>query len=167
MSIISNFDLEEIAEVLKIPLISVCNKDLLRDIKNKKNGFYVVNLQNSVDANGNQLEGTHWVCFGKFKNQTAFYFDSYGFKPPLEILHFLRHCKTLYNKTQIQSLGQVCCGWYCIGIINYFVTHPSNSIEQNINGYSNLFSKTNLTGNQKILEKYLKKQININTSSKY
>ena len=56
----------------------VFSKDLLP--KNFKNGWYVINMQNH-----NEGHGTHWTCFKNTPNN-LFYWDSFGFEPPLQVL---------------------------------------------------------------------------------
>lgn len=155
MSVISNFDIEELATVLNLPLVGVYSKNRLP--KEKKQGYYVVNLQNDVDENGDQLEGTHWVCFGIFK-KNAFYFDSYGFICPVEVKKFLKGFNTYYNTQQIQSLNATCCGWYCVGACHYINKNDGSMIDKLVD-YIKMFEENDLKKNDKILYKYLTKQI--------
>lgn len=60
-------------------------------------------------------EGSHWVAFWK-KDNTAYYFDSFGnLPPPEEIVKYLGDkCHIYYNKTQYQTYGTVICGHLCL-----------------------------------------------------
>jgi hypothetical protein len=64
--------------------------------------------------------GSHWVCaYVDIPGKTAYYFDSYGYKPPKEIERFLRRCKeqgcenVYYNDIRHQRKGSE-CGMYCL-----------------------------------------------------
>lgn len=64
--------------------------------------------------------GSHWVCaFVDIPKQSAYYFDSYGYKPPKEIEVFLARCKEqgckyiYYNDFRHQRKGSE-CGMYCL-----------------------------------------------------
>ena len=64
--------------------------------------------------------GSHWVCsFVDYPKQSAYYFDSYGLPPPLEISTFLERCKEqgcdkiLYNDIRHQRKDSE-CGMYCL-----------------------------------------------------
>ena len=92
----------------------ICSKDTIPHIKN--NYWYIVNMENSVDKNGDPTLGTHWICFIK-QNSIIFYFDAFGIICPLEILNISNNNELIYNKTQIQNEGSSCCGWFCIALI--------------------------------------------------
>ena len=79
---LSNFDLEDMAEKDRLDLIGVFNKDMLP--KERVMGSYIINLQDYEDGNG-----THWVAFKIFDNKKCCYFDSFGFPMPKEINAFL------------------------------------------------------------------------------
>ena len=70
---LSNFDIEEIANHYQIPIVVVM-KDELKNIK-LINTNYIVNLESSKDGNG-----THWMGL-KIENKECVYFDSYGMLP--------------------------------------------------------------------------------------
>lgn len=68
--------------------------------------------------------GSHWVCaFLDLVKKEAYYFDSYGFEPPTEILEFLQKCKSspycervFYNDIRHQRKGSE-CGMYCLFVL--------------------------------------------------
>jgi hypothetical protein len=76
--------------------------------------FYIVNLD---DAKG---PGTHWVCIYNCNHNACYYFDSFGVDPCEEVLRFMRqsHKKILGSTYQIQKLGTIMCGYFCIYVCN-------------------------------------------------
>ena len=112
----TNVDLIKMAEHLKINLHDVLNKDYLEHIKPLP-GSYIVNLNNS------DKPGSHWICF-YLNNGVAYYFDSFGVSPPLEVLKFIkRYTRRIYiNDKTIQKLNSGGCGLYCLMFL-YHMTH--------------------------------------------
>lgn len=76
--------------------------------------FYIVNLD---DATG---PGSHWVCIFNCDPDVCYYFDSFGVDPADEVLKFMRqsHNKIAMNTYQIQELGTIMCGYFCIYVCN-------------------------------------------------
>lgn len=72
-------------------------------------------------------EGTHWTClFVKNSclanvdggnNGVAFYFDSFGLDPPLEILDYCKGLERYCSTSKIQKPDEVICGHYCIFVL--------------------------------------------------
>lgn len=59
-------------------------------------------------------DGTHWTCLF-IENDTVYYFDSFGFAPPLEVVRYCPNtAKRNYNTFKIQKPEEVICGHYCI-----------------------------------------------------
>jgi len=123
----SNYDLERMAKRYKIPLTSVLSKDqlsrpdLIRKLKNMSTFNLILNLQDSVNDNGEANLGTHWVCLSKLNN-TYLYFDSYGFPPPIEVsnlAHIDNIRNIIYTEKQIQKLNTEMCGQYCLMFLDY------------------------------------------------
>lgn len=76
--------------------------------KPKKIECAIVNLDLSVN------DGTHWVAYVKVNNYTN-YFDSYGLKPPKEILTYLtKKNNVFYNYQNCQGSNLYNCGHLCI-----------------------------------------------------
>ena len=86
----------------------VYSKDLLPEIF--KNGWYVINMQNH-----NEGHGTHWTCF-KNTPHNIFYFDAFGFEPPLQVL---KDKDIIWSNKQIQNELSSACGWFCVSCIKY------------------------------------------------
>jgi len=76
--------------------------------------FYIVNLD---DAKG---PGTHWVCIYNCNHNVCYFFDSFGVDPCVEVLEFMKqsHKKILGSTYQIQMLGTILCGYFCIYVCN-------------------------------------------------
>jgi hypothetical protein len=161
---LSNFDIENIADKLDLPIIGVFNKDTLP--REREIGSYFINMENS-DAG----DGTHWVYCkifcddernGKNNNNNlvcrALYFDSFGVDMPKEIEEFLRPFKPIpFNNRQIQNINGTQCGWYCL-CCDWVLEHNqhSNSYIDDYNKFLNFWSDDK-TKNLKILKEILSK----------
>ena len=90
----------------------VYSRDTLPKLLNPK--FYIVNLD---DAEG---PGTHWVCIYNCDHGVCYYFDSFGVDPCDEVLKFMKqsHKKIAMSTYQIQKLGTIMCGYFCIHVCN-------------------------------------------------
>ena len=105
----SNFQIEEICKELKIKQFRGV---FMRDQLNKNivtgNKCLVLNIDHSENP------GTHWTCL-LIENGLPYYFDSYGFAPPLEIIQYCESGD--YNSFPIQQPDEVICGHYCIYVL--------------------------------------------------
>lgn len=148
----TNFDLINICKNNGIPLNCVVMKDQLLSVRKKKNMNIIINLQSSTKGNG-----THWVAL-IIRNKNAFYFDSYGAIPPVEIIKFCGgavrggermddpvHAKQRignnalgYNAYIVQDLNSVECGLFCIALMHYLLLH-GNDIYVDANDFINMF----------------------------
>jgi hypothetical protein len=77
----------------------------------KKSFSCIINLEDSNE------DGSHWVCLYNDKNENfSEYFDSYGMKPALQTIGFVKKHfrKPIYfNDTQLQGDDSKKCGYYC------------------------------------------------------
>lgn len=94
-------------------------KDKLKNIKiNKtKTMSCICNLEDSTKG------GSHWVTVLYHpKLPHSYYIDSFGLKPPKDVINFLNKYKKpiFYNDANIQSLDSVRCGSYACDIIEFF-----------------------------------------------
>ena len=62
---LSNFDLERLAEFYHLPLVAITMKDELP--AKVEDGCYIINLQSSTSGNG-----THWLGLFIYKNNAYF-----------------------------------------------------------------------------------------------
>ena len=83
--------------------------------KPKENECGILNLDDMGD-NSPGNNGTHWTCWSK-KGVNKFYFDSFGLRPPLEIIKYLGSADLSYNTFQFQSSRDVFCGHLCLYVL--------------------------------------------------
>ena len=112
-------DIDEVARKLKLPLAGIFardrihSKDLVKPID-----FRVINLD-SYDG-----PGTHWVCLITYTaraSRKAYYYDSYGVVPPVEVEQFLnprplaraRPYDIYFQRDQLQHNSNL-CGWFVL-----------------------------------------------------
>lgn len=113
---ITNFDIEEIAHGLKLPIVGVFSKDRLP--QRRSVGSYYVNMEDH-DKGG----GTHWIFMRIFPCGSACYFDSFGISPPEQVRDFLKPFAPFpFSNRQIQDVKSENCGRFCI-LCDYFFTH--------------------------------------------
>jgi len=119
---LSNLDIEGLAEKIELPLVVVVSKDELKNVPHQI-GSYYINMQDS-----NKGEGSHWVFFRLYCDEEreeskkikdyicgAIYFDPFGIDMPKEVESYLKKFKPIpYNNKQIQSVNSSQCGWYCL-----------------------------------------------------
>jgi hypothetical protein len=105
---ISNFDIYNLCEKLKVPLNDILMRDQIEN-KQLQDGNYVFNMDTS-DGRGN-----HWCSF-VLDNKTIYYFDSYGMPCAEECVTAWDRVgyKIKCNSVHIQDLKSQLCGFYCI-----------------------------------------------------
>ena len=104
----SNFDLLESCQYLKIPIKNVLSRDeTVPD--NHKLGLFIYNLEPS------NMNGSHWVAT-YVKDRVINYFDSFGMPPFQEIVRHAkeRNLTLLHQNRQIQNLYTSTCGYFCL-----------------------------------------------------
>jgi hypothetical protein len=113
---ITNFDIQEIAQGLKLPIVGVFSKDRLP--QKRSIGSYYVNMEDHDKGSG-----THWVFMRIFPCGSACYFDSFGISPPEQVRDFLKPFAPFpFSNRQIQDFNSENCGRFCI-LCDYFFTH--------------------------------------------
>jgi len=148
----SNIELETIAKKKDIPLDAVVSKDLLSTLPFKED--VIINLQDLYNDDGSTNSGTHWVALSYNKKYNTFlYFDSYGLRPPTDVLNYVYKCKSrgvykprtrlIYNTTQIQRIQTTTCGLYCLAFLQYLDLHPCFSPEFALNRFIDEFDRLN------------------------
>ena len=82
---LTDSQIQDLAKRMSIPLADVVFKDEL-DTPLEFNKAYIINIQDSMDEQGNQNDGTHWTYLqcNKYNNgkMESIYFDPYGAPPP-------------------------------------------------------------------------------------
>lgn len=147
---LSNFNLEDIAEKMDLDLIGVFSKDTLPN--ERKVGAYIINLQDN-DAGG----GTHWTAFKIFENGKACYFDSFGLIAPKDVDIFLKPFKPYAtNNRHIQDIKSDKCGYFCLAFIDFFnkFNSKTNDVYDAYDDFLNMFS-ANQRQNDKIVMELL------------
>jgi len=118
---LSNFQIIDKCKELKIKKFKgVFMRDELKGKKANGDECMVMNIDDSNN------EGTHWTCLF-IKHGVSFYFDSYGFEPPLEVMAYCKGPR-YYSSFQIQKINEVICGHYCIYVL-YRLSRGSNFFE--------------------------------------
>ena len=142
--ILSNHDIYNINENLKIPNLLVINKDDLKNIDINNNNNYIVNIDKKDGL------GSHWVAI--YKN---IYFDSYGLKPPNVIENYFINGYHMNDK-QIQPLNKNAqyCGWVCLMFLNEMNKNNKNKNNIKFFNFLKLFNYNNKNNNKKIIYKY-------------
>lgn len=143
--------LKELSVKMEFPLVGVFFKDELPRILQYNTG-YIINLDNSVDEEGNQNEGTHWTTLqvNKYPNGQIepIFFDPYGAEPSESIKKFVKdNCgKYLpYTNKDIQSLMNNACGWYVCAFLHYINSwsHRSKDLYEDVNTFMSYFDDLN------------------------
>ncbi len=103
----SNFDIIDKCKELNISNFKgVFMRDELKG-SISKNECLILNMD---DSKG---DGTHWTSLYS-KNNKCYYFDSYGFDPPIEVQNYCRGKENYSNSFKIQTPDEVICGHYSL-----------------------------------------------------
>lgn len=105
--------------------------------------FFVVNMQDS-DKGG----GTHWVLLDNRAPSAVQYFDSMGEVPPQKVKKLMNGTKKpqVINRFEIQPMGSVTCGWYCIAAARALT-------KGNMEDFIAKFSMTDFKKNDRLLKR--------------
>ena len=109
--LLSNFELKDAVKKVKIPCFRGGGVFFLDTLPKKPNNKEcgIVNFDKSGGS------GTHWVAWYK-NGKTKMYFDSYGVRPPIEVIQYLGK-PISYNADQVQPAGWVFCGHLCLYVL--------------------------------------------------
>ena len=108
----SNFDLLEWAQYLKIPLKNVLSRDG-KVPHNHQLGLFIYNLEPAY------MSGSHWVAT-YVRDKVINYFDSFGMPPFQEMVDHAekKNLTLLHQNSQIQNLLSSTCGYFCLYFLN-------------------------------------------------
>src|SRR5271156_1929659 len=108
-SALTNIEIDDYAKKLKLQ--HYMKHRMIDEIKGiaKVNECGIINLDVSTGA------GTHYVCYFK-RGNLKIYMDSFGIKPPNEIVNYLKS-PILYSTFRIQQLNNTNCGKYCLYVL--------------------------------------------------
>lgn len=159
MVALTNYDLVAAAEKFDIPLVGVFSKDALVNKETSpplQDGGYIINLNDSVDAQGRRLDGSHWTCF-YIEGKEVAYFDSFGFGAPTSVLTYLVNFIPFpYNLKTIQNLDSGICGYYCLYFLYWMSRHTNiPSLKKRMERFLEQFS-TDVKQNRNILDRQFK-----------
>jgi len=163
---LTDYQLTELCNKMDIPLEGVYFKDELPR-KLKFNKSYIVNMEDSIDDEGNENQGSHWCCLqiNKYPNGKIepFWFDSMGAPPP-EIVKkiVLNFCgqKLPYNTKDIQSMMNSACGYFSCALLHYINACPTRSrdmyfdIENFLEMFDDLNKSVDFKKNEYILKHF-------------
>ena len=160
--------LKSLCGKMGVPLEFVGFKDELPK-KLKYNRSYIINLDNTIDDEGEDNEGTHWTCLqvNQYPNGKIepIFFDPYGAEPSQSIVKFVKdNCgKYLpYNKRDIQSLMNNACGWYCCAYLHFINASQYRckdlyeDTEKFLNMFDDLNHSTDFKKNEYILKHFFR-----------
>jgi len=158
---LSNFDLERLAEFYNLPLVAVAMKDELP--ATVKDGCYIINLQSSTSGSG-----THWLGLFIHKNN-AYYFDSFGAPPSVEIIKFVKKrkgCHLYYNNFIIQDLKSGNCSFYALAFLLWCYSYIllSKDMKNMFSDFVNTFVD-DTKENDKILKEFFETSVKPNRPS--
>ena len=145
---LTNFDIEKIAEENNYDLVGVFSKNQMP--KERVTGSYVINLQDAEDG-----EGTHWVACKIFDNKTCCYFDPFGLPPPPDVSEFLMLFKPIAsNNRTIQDFKSIKCGYFCLAFIKYFddFNTKKRDVYETYDDFINAFSNNSKVNDKVVIE---------------
>jgi hypothetical protein len=137
MKSLSDYDIYQILKKNNLIINGIYTKDKLPS--KLKNGFYIINMQDSTDGNG-----THWTILLK-NNNTIIYYDSFGVVGPETLTK--RFKKYYYSLLQCQNVASSSCGFFIIFFI-YFM-YNNRTLEQ-YNKFINIFHDTPINNEKKL-----------------
>jgi len=145
---LTNTQVWELAEKMRVPL---CFCDFKSKLKNKKlqyNKSYVVNMEDEFDEDGQRNSGSHYVCFqiNQYPNgkKESIYFDSFGAPQPDTITEYVGGIMP-HNDKDVQSLMNEACGWYCLAFLHYINAYDGKTgdLYTDANHFISLFDDLN------------------------
>jgi hypothetical protein len=155
-NMLTDVEIEDLATKMSIPLAFCGFKDDLLTTKLVFNQGYIINLEDSIDENGNRNTGSHWTSLivRKYSNGTIepIFFDPFGVEPSECIKSFVKKYtgKYLpYTKKDIQSLLNFSCGWYSLSFLYYMLSptflyrSPHSTLYENVGDYLDMFDDLN------------------------
>jgi hypothetical protein len=103
----NSFEITEICRIIPYFIGVFARNEVPKIRKNVRFACFVYNLD---DKNS---QGTHWVCFLKYR-QKYVYFDSFGSLPPTKEIVKRYGKNIIYNKKKFQRYNTSTCGKWVI-----------------------------------------------------
>jgi hypothetical protein len=142
---LTNVQIEDMCEMMRIPLASCCFKSELPYQKLQYNKFYIINLEDEFNEYGELNPGSHYTGFqvNKYENGKVegIYFDPFGKIYPDAVTKFTK-IKLPYTEKDLQSITNSACGWYCLAFSHYINAFKmrSRDLYTDVNDFLNLFN---------------------------
>lgn len=161
---LTDTQLKDLSKRMDIPLEGIFFKDELPK-KITFNKSYIINLEDSIDDEGNENEGTHWTCLqvNKYPDDRieGIFFDPYGGPPSEKIKKFVldNTGKYLpYTTKDVQSLMNNACGFYCCAFLHFINAseYRSKDLYNDVNQFLDYFDDLNTSIDWKKNEYVLK-----------
>lgn len=166
---LTDTDIINLSKKMQIPLGGVFFKDELPKTL-EFNKFYIINLENSEDEDGNENTGTHWTACqcneyptGKIE---SIFFDPYGAPPSENVKKVIKNTSKQqsvpFTTVDIQSLMNNACGWYCLALGHYINAsqYRTKNLYDDVNDFVALFDdlnvKTDFKKNEYILKHFFR-----------
>lgn len=144
---ITDTDLWKIIKKERIPVNAIFMKN--NPSPNIKHGGYIINLQDTHDAEGNINSGTHWVALWipRLPREDIIYFDSFSFPIPQSLINWIRikgrlhkNSRIVSNDVQIQDVDSGGCGIYSLFFIDFMNRHKHMNSIKALEKFISLFS---------------------------
>ena len=126
--------------------VTPANQQILKYFNsNKHSRGLIINTDNIGEP------GTHWCALHMGKNNTLYFFDSFGRKPQTipniwSCIKQFKKKKLVYSNTPIQSIFSSNCGLYSIYFL-FFMHHYC----ENMNMFIKIFNDDDLSCNEQII----------------
>ena len=149
---LTDTQLMNMAKRMNIPMAGVFFKDELPK-KLETNKVYIINMEDSMDEDGNENDGSHWVMaeirqYEKGRMEPIF-FDPYG-QPAPEIVKktimATANVKAVpHTEKDIQSLMNNACGFYCLAMAHYINAskYRTNDFYTDVSDFMEMFDDLN------------------------
>ena len=147
---LSDVQIKDLCKRMNIPLGGVFFKDEIKNYDYNKS--YFINMQDSVDEQGQMNPGTHWVLLQVNKTPNGkilpIYFDSYGISPPKDLLKLVKGSDKMtlpHTNKDIQSLMNNACGFYCLAMSHYINSskYRTGNLYEDVNNFLDIFDNLN------------------------
>jgi hypothetical protein len=149
---LTDTQLMNMAKRMNIPMAGVFFKDELPK-KLETNKVYIINMENSLDDEGNENDGSHWVMaqIRKYDNgkMEPIFFDPYGQPAPEIVKKRIMDTANVkgvpHTEKDIQSLMNNACGFYCLAMGHYINAsrYRTNDFYTDVSDFIEMFDDLN------------------------
>ena len=168
---LTDTQITDLCKRMRIPLGGVYFKDELPS-KLDFDKSYFINMEDSVDEEGNENDGSHW-CFAqirKYPNDKleSIYFDPYGQPPAENVKKILKdstgHNGVPFTEKDVQSLMNNACGFYCLAMGHFLnkcplrTGHFYNDVEEFLEIFDDLNTSVDWKKNEYLLKMFFQSE---------